>query len=51
MDYFLEKHGLSQLIQYETDHLNRSVTIKELNLEFFKLKKYTCMPSMPRHSH
>ena len=51
MDYLLENHGLSQLTQYETDHLNRPIATKELNLKFFKLKKYTSMSSMPRYFH
>lgn len=37
MDYFLENHKL-QLTQYETDHLNRPISIKTLNLEFKKDK-------------
>ena len=48
MDQFFERH-VSQQTQAIANQ-NRSITIKELNLEFFKLKKYTSMPSMPRYS-
>lgn len=46
MDYFLENHKL-QLTQYETDHLNRTISIKALNLELKKnLKNNSLGPNI-----
>ena len=39
MSQFLEKHELAQLIQYEIDNLNGSMTIKEIEFVIYKLSK------------